>query len=379
MRGMAYDGDKARGSQRGSGNARCLFEADGVQLFHRSARSDNAVVLFCEGPTCARIRTNWISAPGRAAVDLFEVRPSRAGHYPPQEMRALCQILTETSSRPAIALGAAMGGQAALHYARQAGCGALLAFSPIGVAPTGDPASGPDLQQDDLAPFTLIAFDPHRADDAAQFAALRQLDGVQPVRLPFMGQRTERTLIGENIARRVFTAVLRGEAGEVARLLRHNRGHDDGFLSRLSIACSQGGHPRWGAEIAAKGDPTRQHLPDLAMARAEAQAALGQPLNAVETLEGLVVAAPESPRYWTLLADRYEAMGQVWATTEVLELALAVTENFGFCWRLLRILAATDDPKARMQARALAELAKHHWPERRAQIARIVRAIPPVQ
>ncbi|SNS28635.1 hypothetical protein SAMN05421757_101700 [Tropicimonas sediminicola] len=363
--------DEQMAGQQGQGT--CLFEAAGLRLLHRPAPSDHALVLFEDAPEAGRLRPGWLTGPGGEAVDLYRVVPQRAGLFPADEMQALCGVLAGTNARPAIAIGAGLGGQAALRHGQAAGCAIALAFSPMGVAPAGHPTVA-DIPEQDIAPLAMVAFDPKRRPDALQAEALRLLDGVHVLPLPHMGHRTERTLIGDHVAREVFAAALRGDAGEVARLLRHNRSHDDGFLSSLSLACSERGHYRWAADIAEQGDPARRHMPDLAMARAEAQAGLGRPLEAVETLEGLVVSAPRSPRYWGLLIDRYEAMGQDVAVAELLELALAYTENFNFCARLIRKLSGMNGP-ARAQASALADMARQHWPDRGGQIDRLAKGL----
>ncbi|WP_177208260.1 tetratricopeptide repeat protein [Tropicimonas isoalkanivorans] len=373
---MGDDDDAARRHRAMSGTSGCLYETEDVRLFHRPAESDYSVVLFGAGEGRPRLSSRWMSGPGQAALDLYEIVPHDREALPAQQIDALCDVITETNSRPAIAVGAGLGGLAALRHGRRAGCAATLAFSPIGVAPSGDPATGPDLRQEDLTATAMVAFDPKVARDSAQMQALRRLGGVHGVPLPFMGLRTERALIGEGCALKVFGEALHGRLWEAAQLLRHNRAQDDRYLARLSRACTRRGHYRWAAEIASKTAPAAQGNPELALARADALVGLGKSLEAVETLERLVVDAPQSARYWSLLADRYEEMGQDRATAEVLELALEVTENFGFCWRLIRKLGAMGG-RSRAQAAAVAEMALEQWPEHREQIVRIAQGLPP--
>ncbi len=368
----------------------CLFEGTHVRLLHHSSDGKRVIVAF--GPETVRARGGDAHAVGlarRTESDLFEVVPTQPSWYPAVEMDKVCKLVNRhRDQRPASGIGASMGGYGALRYGALAGCDTVLAFSPQArISPDMRGAAAaryarhyrPDLHAQmgisaAMVPANaVVMFDPYEPHDRLQADLLHHETGVRLIALSYMGHHTEQALSTVAVAQQALQAAEAGEWTRLARVLRRGRRGAPAYLARLSQACSAREHFRWAADVAdmAPSDAA-DRLPDLRIAIAMARAGLGHPLEALEELEALVVSAPRNLRYWKVLVDQYEAMDQMGAAADVLEIAVGETENFTFCWRLINNRIGVGALK---EARAIADLAMEMWPDRRPQVQRILARI----
>ncbi len=363
----------------------CLVDGTYVRLMHRDGPAMTALVVFGDeltGPRGTAARALGVGADPRA--DLYEVLPTGQNWFPATETGPMAETLArDKDGRPGLAIGASMGGYGALRYGARAGCTTVLAFSPQARL---DPAmSGPgarlsgqfraDLHHDmDITPAHLperayVVIDPEDAHDLLHAELLRHEAGVDVIPLARMGHRTEHALSSPEITEEVLRAAAAGDREDLARALRRGRRAVPRYLARLSLACSERGHARWGAEIAQLPEREGKPLaPDLRMALARARAKLGEPMQALEQIETLIVDAPKNPRFWRALSDQYEAIGEARAAGDVLELALEETGNFQLCWKLIQNRFTLGSLE---EAGLLADMAEELWPERAGQIERM--------
>ncbi|MDV7143376.1 hypothetical protein R3X27_11850 [Tropicimonas sp. TH_r6] len=363
----------------------CLVDGTYIRLLHRDGPATPALVIFGDevsGPRGTAARALRVGAHPEA--DLYEILPNGPNWFPVTETGPMVETLArDKMDKPAVALGASMGGYGALRYGARAGCTTALAFSPQARL---DPAmAGPgarhsghfraDLHHDmEVSPAHLperayVIVDPEDAHDLLHAELLRHEAGVDVIPLKRMGHRTEQALSSPKITEEVLRAAAAGDREDLARALRRGQRAVPRYLARLSMACSERGHARWGAEIAQLPEREGKPLaPDLRMALARARAELGEPMAALELIETLIVDTPTNPRFWRALSEQYEAMGEAHAACDVLELALEETENFQLCWKLIQIRFSLGSLE---EAGLLAEMAGELWPERFGQIERM--------
>ncbi|NDR55287.1 hypothetical protein [Aliiruegeria sabulilitoris] len=363
----------------------CLVDGTYIRLMHHSGESEPVLVVFGDEVTGPRGQVaRPLGLKVQEDTDLYEVIPKGRHWYPVTETGPMSESLARAKDgKRAVALGASMGGYGALRYGARAGCGTVLAFSPQARLEPGMTTVGArharnyreELHSDmDVEPAHLperayVVIDPADAHDLLHAELLRHEAGVEVIALAHMGHRCERALSSPEVVDRALEAATAGNREGLARALRRGRRNVPGYLARLSLACSERGHPQWGADIARL--PEREGKPlslDLRLALAVARAGMGQPFEALEQIESLIVSAPRNAGYWRALAEQYEAMGEEEAASDVMQLALEETENFLFCWKLIR---NRMDTGAKEEALLLAEMALEHWPERAAQVEKI--------
>lgn len=362
-----------------------LVNGTHVRLVHRPGTDVPALVIFGDennGPKGQAART--MSLDEREEADLYEIFPEGKNWYPISETGPLTEVLDHTrGGKPALAIGASMGGYGALRYAKRAGCSAVLSFGPQarlepGMTGVGAKYAGfyrADLHHDmeitsgHLPERAYVVIDPANAHDLLHAELLRHEAGADVIALRHMGHRTDKAMSSPETIDAALAAAASGDREGLARALRRGRRNVPSFLARLSLACSQKGHPRWAADIARLPERDGQELsPELRLSLAVARAGLGLPFEALEDIESLIVAAPQNARFWRALVEQYETMEQHEAAGEVLELALGETENFMFCWKLIenRMQAGRT-----MEARMLSDLALEQWPDHAPQIERM--------
>ena len=363
-----------------------LMDGTYVQLMHRKGDADPVLVVFGDevnGPRGRAAGPMGLDADPEA--ELFEILPKGLHWYPVSETGPLADRLARDGDdgRRAIALGASMGGYGALRYGARAGCSTVLAFGPQarlspGMTGAGARYSGHyraehhadmDIMPAHLPERAFVVIDPAEPHDLLHAELLRHEAGVDVIAMPHMGHRTDMALSSPDTVDAVLEAASSGQREALARALRRGRRRVPAYLARLSRACTQARHPRWGADIAKLPESRGEALePDLKLALAAARAASGQPLRALEQIEAVIVEAPKVLRFWRILVEQYEAMGQTDAAADVLELALGETENFQFCWKLIQNRIAAG---AHVEAGLLVDLALEIWPDRADQMYRV--------
>ncbi|RYH10640.1 hypothetical protein [Tropicimonas sp. IMCC6043] len=376
------EGDRESGNAgRATAN---LVDGTYARLVHRAGTEQPAWVVFGDeerGPQGVAAAALGLDLAG---ADLYEILPRGKHWYPASETGPMAETLSRVKAgKIAVAVGASMGGYGALRYGARAGCTTVLAFAPQARITPGmrgigarhaehyraDLHAGMEIEPEDLPERAYAVIDPANPHDLLHAELLRHEAGVEVIALPHMGSHPERAMASPDIARTALAAAAAGDREGLARALRRGRRQDKGFLARLSMTCSERGHPAWGESIARmSGVAEDPAAPILHLALAMARARLGRPLEALEDIEALIVAAPRNLRYWNALAGQYQVMGFPEAAAEVYELALGETEHFSFCWKLIlnRMAAGAVD-----EARLLTDLALEHWPDRAAQIARV--------
>lgn len=355
-----------------------LLDGTFVRLEHRPGPKRPALVVFGD----EKCGTDGFA--NAAGVDLYHVIPKGPHWYPASETGPMAEtIARQLDGRPALALGASMGGYGALRYGARAGCTTVLAFSPqarldpdmvrfggrLARFHRSDLHGNMQVTPQHLPERAYVVIDPGDAHDLLHAELLRHEAGVEVITLPRMGHRTDRALSSPEIAAEVLDAATAGDRNRLARVLRRGQRTLPCYLARLSTACTGSGHPKWGAAIARL--PLRaggELVPELQLALARARMGLGQERAALASLEALVADDPGNCRYWQALAEQYATMGQSEAAAGVLEMALEQTEDFRFCRMLIRNRMELGEDR---QALLLAEMAQEQWPDRAAQVERL--------
>lgn len=371
------------GSDQAGGARDCLVDGTYARLMHRWGPAQTAWIVFGDeerGPLGLAADALELETAG---ADLYEFLPRGKHWYPASEIGPMAEMLSRAKAgKPAVALGASMGGYGALRYGARAGCATVLAFAPQARLTPGmrglgarhgahyraNLHAGMEIEPADLPERAYAVIDPAEPHDLLHAELLRHEAGVEVIAVPHMGQHPERVLASPGAAERILAAAAAGDREGLARALRRGRRHDPSFLARLSIAATERGHPAWGESIAQLSGAGQAPTPMLQLALAMARAGLGRPLEALEQIEALIVATPRDLRYWNALAGQYDEMGYPDAAADVLELALGETEHFSFCWKLIHNRMATG---ATEEARLLTDFALEEWPEHVAQLERM--------
>jgi len=188
---------------------------------------------------------------GIAAIGITARSPN---WFPPAEMHAAAAAIRALLAEwglPAIGYGHSMGGYAALKYARLLGLRTSLALSPqISIDPVvvGGfdarfaeffqplPHAGQQVEASDLAPASLLVFDPLVPEDRGHAAALHGMPGVHRVLATGAGHMTIGMFTESEAALALFAAGLlpAEEAGrEIREVLRRRRRRNPDYLRRI--------------------------------------------------------------------------------------------------------------------------------------------------
>lgn len=363
----------------------CLFDGSDVQLLHFPGDGSGAYRLVSFDIMHARANRKDAFASRFAVkngVELFGIVPKYPRWYPTREMDQVCALIAAHAGPPALAYGSSMGGYGALRYGRQAGCAAVLAFSPQAhIAPevTGlsDPRYGRfhnpgahaqmTIRTEHLTDHNFVIHDPRSAYDSFQVGLLPPGQATH-FAVPHLGHRSVSTIASSPSAAAAFALALAGDAPGFAGLLRQGKKTAASYLAGLAQAALDHGHDRWALDIAERALALYPNDKDVQLVMAGSLGRLGQTAAAAGILTQLIAGKPHVLKYRTTLV-------QVWANAQLYPLAilalreaLGVQDRFDLNVRLIRLLRLDRDWA---EAKSVLQQTAEKWPDRQPELDKL--------
>ena len=363
----------------------CLFDGQDVQLLHFPATTPGAFRLVSFDIMHARANRRDAFASKFAiknGVELFGIVPKYPCWYPVRDMDQVCAVIAAHAGPPTLAYGSSMGGYGALRFGKQAGCAAVLAFSPqahIDPQVTGraDPRyarfhdaaihAGMAIRPEHLPAHSFVIHDPKSDFDAFQVGLLPPYH-ITSFAVPHLGHRSVSSIAASDAATAAFQRTLAGDVAGFRKLLAKGKKTAASYLAGLAQAALTHRHDRWAMAIGARGMALYPADKDAQLVTAQSLGRLGQPNQAAAILAPLIAGYPHVLKYHLALVQVWATAHQYDAAIAALQQALAVKDRFDLRIRLIRLLRLArkwSDARAQLQQTA------QKWPERQAELNKL--------